>query len=86
MVQVYAQGAREAVVQREANLLDLAEANKYPELVHKAMLDELQRFSNLGVFRRMEKKDATNIVDARWVLKWKKIDERCVSAFGKLLR
>ena len=40
------------------------------------MLEELQRSLSLGAFTRMPKKLATNIIDARWVLKWKKVDDK----------
>ena len=77
-MQIIAQGVRKTVVQREANLLDAAEAQKYPHEVQQAMLEELQRWLNLGAFTRMPKQLATNVIDARWVLKWKKVDDKWV--------
>ena len=38
------------------------------------MLDELTRWLNLGAFERCPKKHATNVIDARWVLKWKEVN------------
>ena len=38
------------------------------------MLEELQRWLNLGAFERMPKEMADNVIDARWVLKWKNSD------------
>ena len=69
---------KRTVVQREANLLDAEEARKYPNEVRRAMLEEFQRWLNLGAFERMPKEDASNLIDARWVLKWKKIDDKYV--------
>ena len=37
------------------------------------MLEELQRWNNLKAFERMPKALAHNVVDSRWVLKWKEI-------------
>ena len=37
------------------------------------MLDELTRWLNLGSFERMPNRSATNVIDARWVLKWKDV-------------
>ena len=36
-------------------------------------MDELQRWSNLKAFERMPKALAHNVVDSRWVLKWKEV-------------
>ena len=38
------------------------------------MLDVLTRWLNLGAFERMPKQHATNVIDARWVLKWKEVN------------
>jgi hypothetical protein len=38
------------------------------------MLDELLRWSELKAFRRFPRRAAKNIIDSRWVLKWKKVD------------
>ena len=40
------------------------------------MLEELQRWLNLGAFERVSKKHASNVIDARWVLKWKIVNDR----------
>ena len=45
------------------------------------MLDELRRWLNLGAFERCSKEPAGNVIDARWVLKWKVVNgERIVQA------
>ena len=37
------------------------------------MYDEIMRWHTLGAFKRMPRKLATNVIDARWVLKWKQV-------------
>ena len=59
--------------QFEHALADFAEAQKYPQQVQQAMIEELQRWLSLGAFERMPKEVAQNVIDARWVLKWKKV-------------
>ena len=61
-------------VEREQNILSLDEARAHEAECNKAMLDELTRWLNLGAFERFPKKDATNVIDARWVLKWKEVN------------
>ena len=34
------------------------------------------RWDSLGAFARMLKRDATDVIDARWVLKWKRVDDK----------
>ena len=61
--------------------MDLEEAKKYPKEVQQAMLEELLRWCNLGAFERMPKHRASNILDARWVLQLKKVNEKwCIKA------
>ena len=38
------------------------------------MINELTRWLNLGAFERCPRKHATNVIDARWVLKWKEVN------------
>ena len=38
------------------------------------MIDEITRWHNLGAFRSMERKLATNVIDARWVLAWELVN------------
>lgn len=65
-----------AFVHREANTLDAKEAQQYPEQVHQALLEELQRGLNLGAFERMPKQIADNVIDACWATKWKNTDDQ----------
>ncbi|CAK0800860.1 unnamed protein product [Prorocentrum cordatum] len=74
VLRVYNTGKREIVVEREMNVLTLEEARAHEVEVRQAMKDELQRWAELKAFQRFPKDQATNIIDSRWVLKWKEID------------
>ena len=63
----------ETVIEREMNILAPDELKKYARDVAEACLLELQRWCGMGMFTRMSRKRATNLVDSRWVLKWKLI-------------
>jgi len=81
VVQFYPSGAKKTVVEREHNILTREEALQHEAACNKAMLDEMQRWANLGAFERMPKKCASNVIDARWVLKWKVVqDQRIIKA------
>ena len=73
IVQVFASGLKRTVVERQNNILSIDEARQNQAAVDKAMMDELQRWSNLKAFERMPKALAHNVVDSRWVLKWKEV-------------
>ena len=70
----YPNGVKRTVVEREQNILTLDEARAHSKECDKAMLGELTRWPNLGAFERCPKKHATNVIDARWVLKWKEVN------------
>ena len=74
VIQLFPTGTKRTVVQREMNILDKSEADAHPQEVQHAMYDELTRWLTLGAFTRSSKSSATNLIDARWVLKWKVID------------
>ena len=42
--------------------------------VRQAIYDELERWRKLGGFKRTNRATANNVVDSRWVLKWKSVD------------
>ena len=80
VVQVFPTGARKTVVERAQNILT-REALQHEAACNKAMLEELQRWLNLGAFERVSKRYASNVIDARWVLKWKIVkDQRIIQA------
>ncbi|CAK0838336.1 unnamed protein product [Prorocentrum cordatum] len=74
VLRIYNTGQREIVVEREMNVLTLGEARAHEVEVRQAMKDELQRWAGLKVFQRFPKDQADNVIDSRWVHKWKEID------------
>ena len=74
VVQYHNVGTPEVVVEREMNVLTLQEARSEEPKVRQAIRDELKRWIDLGGVERMDKSKATNVLDSRWVLKWKIID------------
>eukprot|EP00959_Pyramimonas_sp_CCMP1952_P418762 8772408-Pyramimonas_sp.AAC.1 len=58
-----------AVIERDLSILSAAGMKKHHELVVAAKLKELKRWVS-GVIERMNKKDADNRIDSRWVIKW----------------
>eukprot|EP00971_Amphidinium_carterae_P307282 6106519-Amphidinium_carterae.1 len=44
--------------------------------LHTARLGELTKLFELGCFKRMSKGESTNVVDVRWVYRWKRIEEK----------
>ena len=67
-------GQTKVVVERETNILAIEEAHQHEDEVRKAIYDELVRWNQRGGFKRFPKKQARNVLDSRWVLKWKKVD------------
>ena len=53
VIEIYASGFKWTVVERTNNIIDHDEARQHLAAVHKAMVDELQRWSNLEAFKRM---------------------------------
>ena len=73
VVELYAAGLKRTVVERQNNILSIDEVRQQQAACNKAMMDELQRRRNLKAFERMPKALAHNVVDSRWVLKWKEV-------------
>ena len=71
----------EVVVEREMNVLTLEEARANLPQVTKAIFDELVRWIECDSWARLPKWKANNVLDSRWVLKWKMINDiRAVKA------
>ena len=63
------------------NVLTLEEARANLPQVTKAIFDELVRWIELNSWARLPKWKANNVLDSRWVLKWKMINDiRAVKA------
>ena len=66
-----ATGSRRVVTQRDDDLLTPTEVKEQWPAVEAAMLKELLTWAKLKCFSRKARRLARNIIDARWVLKWK---------------
>ena len=62
---------RTKVVKRDDDLLSPEETKTHWPEIQKAMDKELRTWAKLKCFSRKLRKDARNIIDTRWVLKWK---------------
>ena len=81
-MEFYASGLKRTVVERANNIFSSDEARQPQADVNKAMLEELRRWSDLKAFERMPKALAHNVVDSRWVLKWKEVNGKRSSRRG----
>ena len=67
---VYVSGRKELVIEKESHILSQAEAQQHAPECIRAMRDELQRWHDNGGFGRYPRRQSTNLLDSRWVLKW----------------
>ena len=71
VIQVYKDGARQAVVECDGDLLTPDEIAQCKQEVAAAILLELQTWSSYSGFSRRPRREAVNVIDCRWVLKWR---------------
>ena len=69
-----ANGAVHQVIERTNNTLTREEALQHPAECKQAMKDELLRWQYHKAWRRVPRRNATNLLPSRWVLKWKIVD------------
>ena len=62
---------KKAVIERDTDLLTPEEITKFDKEVVAAMITELKTWLKYGCFTRRKRSEARNIVDCKWVLKWK---------------
>ena len=62
---------RRIVVQKDDDTLTPEETRQHWREIDQAMLDELMAWAKLKCFSCKARQDATNVIDTRWVLKWK---------------
>ena len=67
----HATNAKKAVVKRDDDILTKEEILQHREEIEAAMLAELNTWAKFKCFSRKLRKNARNIIDSRWVLKWK---------------
>ena len=65
--------ATTAVIERVNNILDRQEALNHVEECREAMMLELLRWVKHKAWKRGNKRQATNVLKSKWVLKWKDI-------------
>ena len=63
-----------AVIEKDLPMLSPSELEKYKPEVNAACLSELREWIRLCGLTRRPRRTANNIVDMRWVIKWKMID------------
>ena len=62
------------VIETEMSILNQAEQKQHIEEVMAAMLEELRSWQGHNAWQLLLRKGAKNIIDSRWVIKWKMID------------
>ena len=62
---------RRIVVQRDDDILTPEQVNEHWDEVQKARLKEFITWNDLKCFSRKLRRDAQNIIDTRWVIKFK---------------
>ncbi|CAK0867548.1 unnamed protein product [Prorocentrum cordatum] len=67
----YDDGTAKAVIERDENLLTAAEKTEHREAVRAARLKELRHWAGFKAMSRISRKSANNLIDAKWVDKWK---------------
>ena len=69
--EIYLNGSRRTVVQRDDDILTAEELKTHAREVAASMLSELKTWAKLKCFSRRRRAGARNIIDCRWVIKWK---------------
>ena len=64
-------GIKKAVIERDTDNLTKAEELEHKEEMAAAILKELQTWQHYKCFSRRSRQTARNIIDSRWVTKWK---------------
>ena len=70
---------KQAVAQREANLLSNKELQQHADLAAAAILEEQHIWNNHNCFRRRLRSQCHNVMDSRFVAKWKIATEKGIS-------
>ena len=72
VLRVYlSQDKKKTVIQKDDDILTREEIIKHKDEVEAAMLQELETWAKFKCFSRKLRRDSSNIIDCRWVLKWK---------------
>lgn len=70
-LRVYTAHTRKAVIERNDDLLTPQEVEENHALVTQAIIDELKTWQSFDCFTQQKRREATNLIDTKWVYKWK---------------
>ena len=68
--------APEPVIEKTFDVLDASEIQKHWPLVQTAIRKEVKSWHELGTFKMRRRSELRNILDSRWVFKWKSVEGR----------
>ena len=83
---VYNTHSKKSVVETDQDLLTKEEYKRYPREVMASLRDELVTWIDHKCFRRRLRSGAKNILDVRWVGKWKKVRDPKTAAMVRKIR
>eukprot|EP00959_Pyramimonas_sp_CCMP1952_P236522 4942828-Pyramimonas_sp.AAC.1 len=72
ILSVNSTGKTKMVIEREAGELNKDDLIKHRVEVEKAMSKELGNWIELGALKQRSRIGCTNLMDSRWVIRWKK--------------
>ena len=75
-IRCYESHMRQAVIERQDDLLTAAEMKAHATECFEAMYRELKTWQDLNCFERRPRLSAPCIIDTRWVFKWKFVDSK----------
>ena len=70
-----ASGLKKAVIERDTDNLTPDEIKNHHDEAVASMLKELMTWAKYKCFSRRPRTGAQNIIDCRWVIKWKSVEE-----------
>ena len=59
------------IIDKEADEVTKEERKKHWKEIEAAMTTEIHSWASLGTFRPQLRKEISNVIDARWVIRWK---------------
>ena len=70
-IRIYNTHTKKTIIQRDDDILTPEEELEHSQEVVQAILDELKTWQGFQCFERQKRSEARNVIDVRWVLKWK---------------
>ena len=65
---------KQAIIEKSYDILTPEEERRYADLVHAAVRKELDSWIEHGTVQQVAKSGASNIIDCRWLFKWKLVE------------